>query len=187
MTGSEKRAGLLVGWRFGFVAAWLFALVFLGAPPSPASEFTGRVVGIADGDTLTVREDGGAAIRIRLWGIDAPERGQAYTSVAKRYLSSLAFGKMVRVLVRDQDRYGRTVAEIILPDGRNANQEMVRAGYAWWFRRYAPDDGVLEQLETEARQARRGAVGRPPGDAALGLPENEALTVKYLKGIIQYR
>jgi endonuclease YncB( thermonuclease family) len=60
------------------------------------------------------------------------------------------------VLVRDTDRYGRTVAEVILPDGRNVNQEMVKAGYAWWFRKYAPNDGVLEDFEAEARNAKRG-------------------------------
>ena len=143
------------------LAAWLLGLVFLWAKAAPAAEFNGRVVGIADGDTLTVCPDEGATVRIRLWGIDAPERGQAYTSVAKRYLAALAFGKRVRVLVHDLDRYGRTVAEIILPDGRNANQEMVRAGYAWWYRYYAPHDRVLEQLEAEARQARRGLWADP--------------------------
>ena len=141
--------------------ALLLGLVLLWAQALPAAEFAGRVVGLADGDTLTVREDDGVAVRIRLWGIDAPEKGQAYSNVSRRYLASLAFGKRVRVLARDQDRYGRTVAEIILPDGLNANQEMVRAGYAWWFRRYAPYDRVLEQLETEARNARRGLWADP--------------------------
>ena len=67
----------------------------------------------------------------------------------------------MRVLVRDYDHYGRTVGEVILPDSTNLNQEMVRAGYAWWFRRYAPQDRVLEQLETEARQAKRGLWADP--------------------------
>ncbi len=54
------------------------------------------------------------------------------------------------------DRYGRTIADVILPDGRVLNRELVRAGFAWWYRRYAPEDETLEQLECEARGARRG-------------------------------
>ena len=57
---------------------------------------------------------------------------------------------------RGQDRYQRTIADVILPDGRNLNHEIVRAGFAWWFRKYAPGDEALERLEKEARQARRG-------------------------------
>jgi micrococcal nuclease len=128
---------------------------------SIATELTGKVVGIQDGDTLTVWVDNGATTRIRLWGIDAPEKRQAYSNASKRYLSNLAYGKRVRLLVRDTDRYGRTVAEVILPDGRNANQEMVRAGYAWWFRKYAPNDSVLERLEDEAHKGKRGLWADP--------------------------
>ena len=58
-------------------------------------------------------------------------------------------------------RYGRTVAVVILPDGRSLNAELVRAGLAWWYRRYAPDDETLERLEREAREARRGLWGDP--------------------------
>jgi len=94
-------------------------------------------------------------------GIDAPEKRQAYSNAAKQHLSSLAYGKRVRVRVRDTDRYSRTVAEVILSDGRNANQEMVNAGYAWWFRRYAPNDAVLERLEAEARGAKQGLWADP--------------------------
>jgi len=54
------------------------------------------------------------------------------------------------------NRYRRTIGEISLPDGRNLNQEIVKAGFAWWFRRYAPEDKELERLEAEAREAKRG-------------------------------
>jgi endonuclease YncB( thermonuclease family) len=60
------------------------------------------------------------------------------------------------VRVKDYDRYGRTVAEVLLPDGRNLNQEMVKAGFAWWYRQYAPGDDRLRHLETGARN---GGVG----------------------------
>lgn len=156
-----RRAGLPRSRQLGLFFAMSLAVVFF-APVAPlAEEFTGQVVGIQDGDTLTVHREGGVEVRIRLWGIDAPERCQAYSNAAKKHLAALAFGQQVRVLGHGQDRYGRIVAEGILPDGTNINQEMVRAGYAWWFRKYAPDNRLLEQLEMEARNARRGLWADP--------------------------
>src|SRR5215472_18830537 len=82
--------------------------------------------------------------------------------------ADLAFGKTVTVRVRDIDRYKRTVAEIILPDGRNLNQELVRAGMAWWYRQFAKRDTVLPELERKARAAKRGLwadpLPVPPGE-----------------------
>jgi endonuclease YncB( thermonuclease family) len=75
--------------------------------------------------------------RIRLWGIDCPESRQAFGARATQFTGDLAFGKEVSVQVKDVDRYGRTVGVVILPDGRNLNQELVRAGLAWWYRQYA--------------------------------------------------
>ena len=62
---------------------------------------------------------------------------------------------MVTVEVRDRDRYGRTVGEVVLPDGRSLNLELVKAGYAWWYRKYSHDQAIGE-LEEAARRARRG-------------------------------
>ena len=91
-----------------------------------AENFTGRVVGISDGDTIRVMHEGRAE-RVRLWGIDAPESGQPWGTRAKQFTGDLAFGKTVTVRVREIDRYKRTVAEIILPDGRHLNQELMRS------------------------------------------------------------
>lgn len=161
MKRKAKRAGLPPRCQFGFFISLTLCCVFLGGYPSFATEFTGKVVGVKDGDSIIVRQDNGDTCEIRLWGIDAPEKGQAFTNVSKQHLSALAFGKKVRVLVRDMDHYGRTVAEIILVDGLNVNQEMVRAGYAWWFRKYASNDRVLESLEDEACRAKRGLWADP--------------------------
>jgi hypothetical protein len=90
-----------------------------------------------------------------------PETGQDFGSRAKQAASSLAFGKQVTIKARDTDRYGRTVAEVILPDGRSMNREMVRQGMAWRFRRYAPHDAELARLEAEARAARVGLWSQP--------------------------
>ena len=135
-------------------------LLALAATPLLAQDFTGRVVGISDGDTIRVLHEGRAE-RVRLWGIDAPESGQPWGTRARQFTGDLAFGKTVTVRVRDIDRYKRTVAEIILPDGRNLNQELVRAGMAWWYRQFAKRDTVLPELEQEARAARRGLWADP--------------------------
>ena len=120
-----------------------------------AEEFAARVVAVTDGDTVTVLRDK-QQVRIRLHGIDSPERAQPYGTRARQFTGELAHQRDVTVVVRDYDRYGRVVAEIILPDGRNLNHETVRAGFAWRYRQYARGDETLEQLEREAREARRG-------------------------------
>ena len=122
-----------------------------------AEQFTGKVVGISDGDTLNVLREG-KAVKVRLHGIDTPERAQAFGTRAQQFTSELAFGNEVTVVVRDTDRYGRVVGEVRLPepDGRNLNQELVKAGMAWWYKQYAPNDTTLAQLEADARAAQRG-------------------------------
>ena len=132
-----------------------------------AAECRGQVVGVTDGDTLTIF-CGGRPTAVRLHGVDAPERGQAFGARAKQFVSALAFGKTVIVSRRGLDRYGRTIGDVTLPDGRDLAQELVRAGYGWWFRRYSAD-ARLATLEAQARAARRGLwTDRTPG-AALGL------------------
>jgi endonuclease YncB( thermonuclease family) len=134
--------------------------MLLAVIPAGAQVITGRVVGVADGDTLTALE-GRVRHKIRLNGIDAPEMGQPFSNQAKEYASSLAFGKTVTVRRRSTDRYGRMVADVELPGGGSLNREMVRAGLAWWFRRYAPKERELARLEREARDARRGLWAGP--------------------------
>jgi endonuclease YncB( thermonuclease family) len=124
--------------------------------PALAADYPARVVGVADGDTLTVLTAEKKQVKIRLHGIDAPESGRDYGSRAKQVASELAFGKQVTIRPVDTDRYGRTVADVILPDGRSMNREMVGQGLAWWYRYYAREDNVLERLESEARSSGRG-------------------------------
>jgi endonuclease YncB( thermonuclease family) len=90
-----------------------------------AKEFTGRVVGVTDGDTISVLH-AGRAEKIRLYGIDAPERGQPFTHSAKEFVSKLCFGKEVTVKPLGRDRYRRTLGDVLLPDGRNLNHEIVK-------------------------------------------------------------
>ncbi|HOH29323.1 MAG TPA: thermonuclease family protein [Candidatus Hydrogenedentes bacterium] len=143
-----------MGQRF-FLAMCLTVAVLFSAV-SPAKEvFTGRVVGVSDGDTLSVMREG-KAVRVRLWGIDAPEGHQAFGGRAKRFVSDACFGREATVTVKDIDRYKRLVGLVLLEDGRILNQELVRAGLAWWYERYAPNEATLRGLQAEARQAKRG-------------------------------
>ncbi len=137
----------------------LFLTFALLTSQSLAADFTGRVVGVADGDTITVLTKG-KPIRIRLHGIDCPEKRQAFGKRAKQFTSRLTYGKAVTVKDLGQDRYGRTIADVILPDGRVLNQELVKAGFAWMYRRYSNDQS-LSDLEEEARVARRGLWADP--------------------------
>ncbi len=136
-----------------FVLLLLASTVWLLSPALPA-DFAGRVVGVSDGDTITVLHNGKGE-RIRLDGIVCPEKRQAFGRRAKQFTSSLVIAKTVTVQAVDRDRYGRTVGVVLLPDGRSLNHELVRAGFAWMYRRYSNDQS-LSDLEEEARVARRG-------------------------------
>lgn len=119
-----------------------------------AMSFTGKLVKVSDGDTIQVMHEGKAE-KVRLAGIDCPESKQPFGQAAKRFVLDIAAQKTVTVLVETTDRYGRTVGKVILPDGRNLNKELVRAGYAWWYRKYS-SDSTLGELEEEARTAHIG-------------------------------
>lgn len=135
-------------------AASLLACVVLAACSSSSERrFAGAVVGVTDGDTISVMRDGRAAT-VRLAGIDCPERGQPFGSQAKQFTSSLVFGRRVTVDVQDTDRYGRLVGRLY--EGRtDVSLELVRAGMAWHYRQYS-NDASLREAEQEARTARRG-------------------------------
>ena len=119
-----------------------------------AEDFSGRVVGVVDGDTITVLV-GFEPKRVRLAGIDAPEKGQAFGQRAKQATSRLVFGRTVRVVARGEDRYGRTLGDVRLPDGSSLNERLVEEGWAWHYARYSKGQRLAE-LEATARRSRRG-------------------------------
>jgi endonuclease YncB( thermonuclease family) len=127
---------------------------------SHAADFSGPVVSVLDGDTLEVLHNQRPE-RIRLSGIDCPEKRQAFGQKAKHAASDLAFGKDVTVQTHGHDKYTRTIGDVILPDGMNLNQELVKQGWCWWYRKYAPGDTVLEGLERDAREGRKGLWADP--------------------------
>jgi endonuclease YncB( thermonuclease family) len=120
------------------------------APPLPVW----RVVSVHDGDTLRAIDEAQVEQRIRLHGIDAPERGQPFGNVARDRLAALTMGKAVAVDVEDVDRYGRTVARLDA-DGLDVGRQMVADGLAWHYTRYSDDERVAA-AEAAARAGRRG-------------------------------
>ena len=146
------RAGIVKASRQAF--AILAVGLLLTAATKPAETLTGKVVKVADGDTVTLLV-GTEQIRVRLWGIDAPEKGQAFGNRAKQALSDTVFGRAVRVDDLGKDKYGRTLGIIRLGD-KNINLELVREGWAWWYRQYAPRDRELAAAEESARNGKRG-------------------------------
>lgn len=142
---------------------------------SARSVFTGPVVSVSDGDTLDVLVNNKAR-RIRLYGIDTPEKKQDFGAKAKQFASSLAFGKTVTVEVVSRDRrWKRDVGIVTLPDGRVLNHEMVRHGYAWWYAAYAPNDRTLKSLEEEARRKKLQVWSRPDAIAPWTFREKQRL------------
>lgn len=132
----------------------LFILLFLPLFASASATWiSGRVVSVADGDTITVLQDK-QQYKIRLAEIDTPEKAQPYGSKAKKALSDLVFGKTVTVEQVDTDRYGRVVGKVFL-DGLYVNADMVKNGHAWVYKKYARDQD-LYRLEALARKHKLG-------------------------------
>lgn len=149
----------------------LFATL-LAIAPAHADTLQGRVVGVADGDTVTVLDSSNTQWKIRLMGIDAPEKKQAFGSKSKESLSALVFNKAVSVKDSKRDKYGRTVGKI-LADGVDANLEQVKAGMAWHYKKYqseqtADDRSIYARAEEDARAGKLGlwldAEPTPPWD-----------------------
>lgn len=125
-----------------------------------AETLIGKVVGVTDGDTITVLDDSHTQFKIRLAGIDAPEKKQPFGQVSKKMLSDLVFQKMVQVEWKKQDRYGRLVGKVIV-EQRDVNLEQVKYGLAWFYRKYqhelSPADRIAyDEAEVMAQQNKQG-------------------------------
>jgi endonuclease YncB( thermonuclease family) len=132
----------------------LFAQVISCGFDRSKVERSGKVVRVIDGDTYDILI-GGEQVRVRMEGIDAPERGMDFYRVAKNRLGELCMDKVIRLSIKEKDRYGRTIAKGYLPDGRELGEEMVKAGLAWHFKKYS-DDPKLKAAEEQARAAAIG-------------------------------
>jgi endonuclease YncB( thermonuclease family) len=148
--------GLLLRSGVPMMRAAMLCCLMLPATAAAAEPhtFTGKAVSVQDGDTLHVLDDAKHEHTIRLDGIDAPERKQAFGTVARDRLAEITKGKPVTVQAGKRDKYGRTVARIEV-EGQDVNRQMVVEGLAWHYTRYS-DDATLAEAEGEARAAGRG-------------------------------
>ena len=135
--------------------ALLIALMAVG---TANADFTGEVVGVTDGDTVTVLRDR-EPVKVRLTEIDAPERKQPFGQRSRQHLADLVFRKEVLVVEHGKDRYGRTLGRLKL-GAVDANEEQIRSGMAWVYDKYVVDRSLFG-LQDEAKLARRGLWADP--------------------------
>ncbi len=145
------------------IAVWnrlgIFLLCLGTTLPLAAETITGRVVSVADGDTITILDAGHRQTKIRLHQIDAPEKKQEFGQRSKQSLSDLVYGKSVRVDVADIDKYGRSVGKVWV-NGQDANLEQVKRGMAWVYEKYATDPAYFA-AERLAKSRRIGLWDQP--------------------------
>lgn len=116
---------------------------------------SGKVIKVADGDTITIQTSNNEKIKIRLYGIDAPEKKQEYGIKSLDVLKKLSYGKTVDVEVKEKDRYGRTVGIVFL-NGEEINLKMIETGNAWHYKKYAKEEMSYANAEAEARKKKLG-------------------------------
>ena len=133
----------------------LISTVLMTYDVAAVSWLNGRVVGVHDGDTLTLLTGDNSRVKIRLAGIDAPEKKQPYGQKAKQALSDLVFGHDVAVRVETTDRYGRTIGYVRY-SGLDINRTLLEGGHVWAYRRYLPTGSPLLAVEQQARNRRVG-------------------------------
>lgn len=142
------------------MSRWLTLFAVLFSFSVSADTITGRVVGVSDGDTVTVLDQGQTQHKIRLAGIDAPEKAQPYGQKSKESLSDLVYRKAVVVEFEKVDRYGRKVGKILLGH-KDINLEQVRRGLAWHYKAYEQEQPPEDRASYD--EAERGARGMKAG------------------------
>jgi len=148
---SEKTAWAMVRWACGVL------IVFgVGGPHGVAAQtFQGRAHRVIDGDTIHLLRETGQIVRIELYGIDAPERGQPFGTAAIRVVRRAVSRQRLEAVARDRDREGRPLFVLRVED-RRLNDQLLREGLAWWDRQHAPSANRLQKMERDARTAENG-------------------------------
>lgn len=142
-----------------FISRFL-TLTLLLIQTAYAEVLLGRVIGVADGDTITVLDSSNTQHKIRLGGIDAPEKKQAFGNVSKKSLSDMVYLKQVEVEWNKEDRYGRKVGKVLVSN-QDINLEQIKRGMAWFYKKYK---GELEQEDRIAYvQAQQDAEANQKG------------------------
>ncbi|MBB6369693.1 thermonuclease family protein [Chryseobacterium shigense] len=112
------------------------------------SQTTAKVVGISDGDTITVLLKGNVQKKLRLAEVDCPENRQPFGKNAKKFTSDQVFARQIMFTETDKDRYGRSVAKVYYDNGKYLSAEIIKAGYGWWYYAYSKDSGLGKMQET---------------------------------------
>ena len=157
---NRKKVSIGVKKKVSFLS---LVLTFLLTLPCLAWAWSGEVVGITDGDTITVLNSKTLKdVKIRLYGIDCPEGGQAFSKRARQFTSKMVYGKVVEVGAITVDHYGRTVS-LVYVEGKGVCDELIRAGLAWVYYLYCnlPICTEWKNLEAEAKEAKRGLWSDP--------------------------
>ena len=147
----------------------LLSLTLLGCTPGQAQtqkvDLTCHVVKIADGDTFTCLTEQREQVRVRLKNIDAPETKQDFSSVSSNALAEMIFQRDVDLVQTEKDRYGRTLAVVLVkPSGDNVNEYMVANGHAWAYTHFIKDKDdkrLYKRLEDKAIEEKRGLWAHP--------------------------
>ena len=166
--------------KIGIKTAALLALLLGSALSIHAQTLSGKVVAVQDGDTITVLHEN-QQTRVRIAGIDAPEKKQAFGQHSKQSMSDCAFGKDVEIEWKKLDRYGRTIGKVVA-DGVDCGLRKIELGMAWHYKAYAKEQARADRKafaakEDEAKADRRGlwsdANPTPPWD--FRHPKNAAI------------
>ena len=142
-----------------FISAALASTLTPFAAPALAATLYGQVVGVSDGDTVTVLVDGHSQVHVRIAGIDAPEKRQPYGQRSKQLMSDCAFGKEVAVEWKKIDRYGRTVGKVV-SKGVDCGLRQIELGMAWHYKTYAKDQSREDREAYAEAEERARAKGR---------------------------
>lgn len=127
-------------------------LLLLLIPFAFLSQITAKVVGIKDGDTVVVLDENNTQTTLRLAEVDCPESGQPFGKNAKQFTSDQIFGKMIKYVTTDVDRYGRTIAKIYY-DEKYLSAELIKNGLGWWYFRYSKNKslGVMQDKASKEK------------------------------------
>lgn len=134
-----------------------FAVLLVSAPAN-GTTLQGKVIGISDGDTITVLTDDRRQVEVRVYGVDCPEKSQPFGSRAKQFTSRTVFKKRVSIQVQDIDRYGRAVGIVTTQDGTVLNRELLANGMAWLYTKYCRNS-VCRDWKAVEQKAKRARVG----------------------------